>query len=191
MFRAMTWWMLEHGVDVRRPDAVAAHAATEPVLVSGTDPLAPTITVDGTDVAGPIRGSRGHRARSARSARCPQVRAAAAASSSSATSSATAASSSRAGTSARSVAPRGGEGLPDRGRRQPAPTGVPPSTRTSATASATRAQLLERDTIDSGRATAPLTMAEGAVHIDTTDLTLDEVVDQVVALVETSGAGSR
>ena len=44
--------------------------------------------------------------------------------------------------------------------------------------------LLERDKIDSGRATAPLTMAEGAVHIDTTDYGLDEVIDQVVALVE-------
>ena len=27
-------------------------------------------------------------------------------------------------------------------------------------------------------------MADGAVHIDTTDYTLDEVIDQVVALVE-------
>jgi cytidylate kinase len=44
--------------------------------------------------------------------------------------------------------------------------------------------LLERDKIDSGRATAPLAMAEGAVHIDTTHYTLDEVVTQVVALVE-------
>ena len=50
--------------------------------------------------------------------------------------------------------------------------------------SATEAQLLERDKIDSGRATAPLTMADGAVHIDTTGHTLDEVIDQVVALVE-------
>ena len=33
------------------------------------------------------------------------------------------------------------------------------------------------------RATAPLTMADGAVHVDTTHVTLDEVIDQVVALV--------
>ena len=46
------------------------------------------------------------------------------------------------------------------------------------------AGLRERDQIDSGRATAPLTMADGAVLIDTTDHTLDEVVDQVVALAE-------
>jgi cytidylate kinase len=50
--------------------------------------------------------------------------------------------------------------------------------------STAEAGLLERDKIDSGRSTAPLTMAEGAMHIDTTDYTLDEVVDQVVALVK-------
>jgi cytidylate kinase len=50
--------------------------------------------------------------------------------------------------------------------------------------SSTEAQLLERDQIDSSRATAPLTMAHDAVHIDTTGHTLDEVIDQVVSLVE-------
>ena len=40
MYRAMTWWMLENGVDTEDPDAVAAHA-DEPVLVSGTDPRGP------------------------------------------------------------------------------------------------------------------------------------------------------
>ncbi len=50
--------------------------------------------------------------------------------------------------------------------------------------SATEESLLARDRIDSSRATAPLTMADGAVHIDTTPYTLDEVIDQVVALVE-------
>lgn len=48
---------------------------------------------------------------------------------------------------------------------------------------ATRVDLLRRDRIDSGRASAPLTMADGAHHIDTTPFTLDEVVAQVVALV--------
>ena len=54
MFRAMTWWMLRQGVDVHDPAAVAARCG-EPEIVSGTDPLAPTITVDGTDVAVAIR----------------------------------------------------------------------------------------------------------------------------------------
>ena len=55
---------------------------------------------------------------------------------------------------------------------------------------ATRESLLSRDRIDSCRATAPLAMADGAVHIDTTSYTLDEVIDQVVALVEAVGVGS-
>ena len=54
--------------------------------------------------------------------------------------------------------------------------------------SATEASLLARDPIDSGRATAPLVQADGAVHIDTTAYTLDEVIGQVVALVEAVSA---
>ena len=50
MFRAMTWWMLRHDIDVHDPAAVAARVA-EPEILSGTDPQAPTITVDGVDVA--------------------------------------------------------------------------------------------------------------------------------------------
>jgi cytidylate kinase len=49
---------------------------------------------------------------------------------------------------------------------------------------ATRSDLLRRDRLDSGRAAAPLTMAEDAHHLDTTPYSLDEVVDQVVSLVE-------
>jgi cytidylate kinase len=48
---------------------------------------------------------------------------------------------------------------------------------------ATQESLIARDRIDSGRAVAPLTMAEGAVHIDSTDLTLDDVIDLMVGLV--------
>ena len=49
--------------------------------------------------------------------------------------------------------------------------------------SATEASLRARDAIDSGRATAPLVMPDGAHHIDTTPYTLEEVISQVVALV--------
>ena len=47
----------------------------------------------------------------------------------------------------------------------------------------TRESLLARDQIDTGRTVSPLVMADGAVHIDTTAYSLDEVIDQVVALV--------
>ena len=53
-FRAVTWWMLEHGVDVHDQDAVA-ELADRPRIESGTDPLAPGISVDGVDVAEAIR----------------------------------------------------------------------------------------------------------------------------------------
>ncbi len=43
-----------------------------------------------------------------------------------------------------------------------------------------RASLLTRDRIDSTRAVAPLVLAPGVVKIDTTPLTLDEVVERVV-----------
>ncbi len=53
-YRAMTWWMLANGVDVADRQAVAA-ACGKPVIESGTDPLAPTIAVDGADVGVRIR----------------------------------------------------------------------------------------------------------------------------------------
>lgn len=177
-FRAMTWAMLQAGVDVADAAAVASYART-PLIVSGTDPLEPTITVDGVDVSDEIRGQAVTGAVSPVSA-VPEVR-------------------SRLLEMQRSIIGDGAivvEGrdigsvvAPDadvkvyltadaaaRAARRTAEAG--------GDVAATRASLLNRDKIDSGRATAPLTMAEGAVHIDTTDFTLDEVIGQVVALVE-------
>jgi cytidylate kinase len=45
------------------------------------------------------------------------------------------------------------------------------------------AALLERDERDSTRTVAPLRKADDAVEVDTSELTLDEVVDAVVAIV--------
>ncbi len=53
-YRAITWWMVTNGIDTADPSAIAA-AAAKPEILSGTDPENPTITVDGVDVAGPIR----------------------------------------------------------------------------------------------------------------------------------------
>jgi cytidylate kinase len=179
MYRAMTWWMLEHHVDVDDPTAVAAHV-DEPALRSGTDPAAPTITVDGTDVAGPIRGEAVTGAVSAVSA-VPEVR-------------------QRLLALQREVIGDGDivvEGrdigtvvAPDADVKVylTADPEARASRRTAEQAgtdvTATRLDLLRRDRIDSGRAVSPLAMADDAVHIDTTPYTLDEVVDQVVALVQ-------
>lgn len=54
MYRALTWWMLEHGIAVDDTQAVAAQAG-RPALAVGTDPSQPWVTVDGTDVTGLIR----------------------------------------------------------------------------------------------------------------------------------------
>jgi CMP/dCMP kinase len=54
MYRALTWWLRERGIDLTDTAAVLARIA-EPHIVIGTDPAAPWITVDGQDVAGPIR----------------------------------------------------------------------------------------------------------------------------------------
>ena len=181
MYRAMTWWMLQHGIDVEDPAAVAARA-DQPVIVAGTDPQAPTITVDGTDVAGPIRGPEVTAAVSAVSA-VPAVR-------------------ERLVHEQQAVIGPGDivvEGrdigtvvAPDaavkifltadpgaRAERRAAE-------RAGADVTATRQDLIRRDTIDSGRVTSPLAMAVDAHHLDTTPYTLEEVVDEVVALVHAS-----
>ncbi len=46
-----------------------------------------------------------------------------------------------------------------------------------------RQDLARRDTIDSSRSVAPLQRAEDAVEIDTSDLSIDEVISQVLNLV--------
>jgi cytidylate kinase len=177
MFRAMTWWLLREGVDVRDPAAVAA-ASARPRIESGTDPLAPTITVDGVDVSVEIRGEAVTAAVSPVSA-VPEVRA-------------------RLLVLQREVIGAGGivvEGRdigsvvwpqaevkvylsadPDaRAERRSAEQG-------GTDLASTQESLLERDRIDSGRATAPLMRAEGAVHVDSTHLTLAEVIDTIVRL---------
>ena len=180
MYRAMTWWMLSEGVDVHDAEAVAARCG-EPVLVSGADPLAPTISVDGRDVAVEIRSAEVNGAVSPVSA-VPAVRA-------------------RLLDEQRAVITQDSTGIVVEGRDiasvvwPQAEVKVYLSADAAARArrraaeeggtdvSATEESLLARDRIDSGRATAPLVMADGAAHIDTTAYTLDEVIEQVVALV--------
>ncbi len=56
MYRALTWWCLDRGLDLGDVDAVA-QAARDLPLVIGSDPDAPTVVVDGTDVGVAIRTS--------------------------------------------------------------------------------------------------------------------------------------
>lgn len=185
MFRAMTWAMLDAGVDVHDPVAVAARAG-EPALVSGTDPLAPTITVDGVDVAEEIRSEPVTAAVSPVSA-VPEVRA-------------RLLELQRAIIGSGSIVVEGrdiGSVVAPEARVKVYLTADPAARAARRAAeeggsdlAATQESLLSRDRIDSARTTAPLTMPDGAVHIDTTHFSLDEVIAQVVALVEAAEAGS-
>ncbi len=186
-YRAITWWMLDQGVDVHDPAAVAARAGAARIE-SGTDPLAPTITVDDRDVSVEIRSDEVNAAVSPVSA-VPEVRA-------------------RLVDLQRSiVADAGGRsgGIVVEGRdigSVVCPDAdvkiyltADPAARASrralenggADVAATEASLLARDEIDSSRAVAPLTQVDGAVHIDSTHRTLDEVIDLVVGLVTGRG----
>ena len=179
MYRAVTWWMLEHGVDVEDPSAVAA-AAPAARLDVGTDPAAPTIAVDGTDVAGPIRGPEVTAAVSAVSA-VPQVRALMV-------------------ERQRELISAGGivvEGrdigavvAPDADLKVylVADAAARAARRNAeragnlADASFTEAELARRDRLDSTRTASPLRQAPDAVVLDGTELSLDQVIDRVYAL---------
>lgn len=64
MYRAATWWCLDQGVDLSDQVAVARVVRELPLEV-GSDPMAPSIAVGGTEVTSAIRESRISRAVSA------------------------------------------------------------------------------------------------------------------------------
>ena len=191
MYRAMTWAMLDAGVDVSDQQSILERARTV-AIVSGTDPTSPTIHVGEVDVAAPIRGDEVTAAVSAVSA-VPEVREQLVALQ-------------RAEVQA---AREAGEGiivegrdittvvLPDadlkvfitadpavraaRRARQDEGLG-----KTGVDVAATETALVERDAKDSSRATSPLAQADDAVVLDTTTLTLDDVIAQMCRMVDGS-----
>ncbi|MEV0820539.1 (d)CMP kinase [Nonomuraea rubra] len=179
MYRAMTWWMLRQGVDLADPAAVAARCG-EPAIVSGTDPDGPAIHVDGVDVAEPIRQADVTGAVSAVAA-VPEVR-------------------TRLVALQREIIGAGDivvEGrdigsvvwpqaavkiyltasAEARARRRSAEV-------TGSTVEAQQEAMARRDTLDSTRKTDPLSMAAGAIELDTTALNLEEVIAEVLRLVK-------
>jgi CMP/dCMP kinase len=179
MYRALTWWLVTQHLDVSDPAVVAAHAR-HPVIEVGTDPDGPAVTVDGRDVSGPIRSRAVSNAVSA-VASVPEVRAHLVAL--------------QQDILARACA--GGCGIVAEGRdigTVVAPQAVVKvfltasaearATRRSAdlatdpgaTPGVTRAENERRD-----RADAPQTvMASDAIEVDSTVLSLDEVVNMIV-----------
>lgn len=57
MYRAVTWWCLEEGVDLLDQEAVA-QATREIPLEMGTDPTSPSVHVSGREIEGDIRTTR-------------------------------------------------------------------------------------------------------------------------------------
>ncbi len=182
MYRAMTWQMLLDGVDVYADDAVAARAETA-VIEPGTDPAHPTITLGGRDVSREIRTGEVNVAVSPVSA-VPRVRELLAA-------------------QQRRIIGAGGivvEGrdigtvvAPDaalkiylsadpaaRARRRAAE--LSPDQRRDV--SSVEKALVARDSYDSSRVTAPLSAAEDAVRLDSTDMTLEQVIAHIVELAK-------
>jgi cytidylate kinase len=183
MYRAVTWWMLQQKVDLADPQAIAARSG-EPSLIMSTDPDAPGVSVDGVDVNGPIRGPEVTGAVSAVSA-VPEVRR-------------------RLVTLQQEIIaeslPAGGivvEGrdigtvvAPDapvkvyltasadaRAQRRTAEL-------TGTTVETQKAEMARRDTLDSTRKADPLAAAADAIELDTTPLTLDDVIAEVLRFVK-------
>ncbi len=189
MYRALTWWLLAHEVDVSSPAAVAEHMR-HAVIEVGTDPDAPGIRVDGADVAVPIRGREVSNAVSAVAA-VPQVRAHLIA------------------MQRRLIAAaiEDGDGIVAEGRDIGSVVAPEAPVKVFLTASeTTRARRRSADLAADPAVTVALTQAEqarrdrrdapqmtrapDAVEIDSTGLGLAEVVQEIVSLAISSAAGA-
>jgi len=187
MYRALTLAVLDAGIDPDDGRAVAKFAPSVQ-LVNGTNPVSPHIGIGDRDVSAEIRGARVTEAVSAVSA-VPEVRS-------------ILVDMQRAEVSAASAA---GEGivvegrdigtvvLPDadvkvfltadpaeRARRRAVQQEAPEAV------AVTKQALLTRDAKDSSRAVSPLARADDAREVDTTHMSLDEVIDAVLELMRAS-----
>nr|WP_185049004.1 (d)CMP kinase [Thermocatellispora tengchongensis] len=187
MYRAITWWMLQQGVDLADPDAIAARAG-EPELEIGTDPAAPTVAVGGVDVAGPIRSQEVTAAVSAVSA-VPAVRERLVALQRELIGSGDIV------VEGRDIGTVVAPGAPVKvyltasaearaHRRTAELAGAAAGAPAAAEVEAQQAAMARRDTLDSTRKAAPLAMAADAVELDTTALTLDEVIAEILRLIK-------
>ncbi|GDY33595.1 (d)CMP kinase [Gandjariella thermophila] len=191
MYRAVTLAVLRAGVDPEDATRVAEVAAAARLAV-GTDPQAPTVRLDGEDVAAEIRGPEATRAVSAVSA-VPAVRELLVAE------------------QRRIIAEMldAGHGVVVEGRDigtvvapdAPLKVFLTASAETRAhrrsrqdaedgrvaTMEATMADVQRRDRLDSTRAVSPLRPADDAVELDTTELDITGVLDALLAMVDRRG----
>ena len=191
MYRAVTLAALRAGVDVHDAAAVAA-LLPELELRVGIDPGAPTVRLDGEDVAAEVRGSAVTLAVSPVSA-IPAVRGYLVAKQRRIIDEALA----EAGgivvegrDIGSAVAPEAGlkiyltAAAGTRARRR---TAQDSAAGRDTTVDATLADVRRRDAFDSSRAASPLRKAPDAVEVDTTELDVTGVLDQLRSLVDERG----
>lgn len=180
-FRAVAVWVARHGINPEDPAAVA-QAVNRIVIRSGTDPEDPQIFIGEEEVSEQIRDEETTSVVS-RIAANPQVRAALL-------------------QLQRDIIGPGGIVVEGRDiGTVVAPEAAlklylsaDPHIRAARRAlennntdiAATQSALEQRDRLDSQRETAPLQVPDGAIHIDTTHRTLQEVIEHVVELATSS-----
>lgn len=178
MYRAMTWFLQDQGIDISDPELVA-HAAKAEVIQPSIDPSEPGIRVAGRDVSIEIRGPQVTQGVSAVSA-VPTVRELMV-------------------NLQREIAENSKSGIVVEGRdicavvlpEAPVKLFITADSEIRASRRAkengaevltTKSDLEKRDLADSTRAVSPLEVAPGARVIDTTHMDLADVIAQVVDL---------
>jgi cytidylate kinase len=175
----MTWFMLDQNVDLDDPEAIAAYAKQAQILPS-TNPDAPGISVGPVDVSEPIRGDKVTSGVSRVSA-VPEVRTLLV-------------------DLQREIAANAVTGIVAEGR-DIGPVVLPDATikifltadesaRAARRAAengedvqATQQQLASRDKADSTRKASPLVQADDAIVVDTTLMSLEQVIEHIINLV--------
>jgi cytidylate kinase len=178
MYRAVTWAVLEAGVDPADAEAVTK-IALETELSIGTDPVNPSFSANGVDVSTAIRGPEVTSAVSPVAA-VPAVRRHLVA-----LQRAIIAAHPRIVVEGRDIA---SVVAPDAELKvyltaSAAARAQRRSAETAADVSATAADLARRDKFDSSRAADPLRQASDAIEVDTTGLGIDEVVVLLIDLL--------
>jgi cytidylate kinase len=182
MYRAMTWYLQDLGIDTTDAQAVASSAKAE-VIQPSIDPSEPGIRVLGKDISVEIRGPKVTQGVSAVSA-VPEVRHLMV-------------------NLQREIATNSNGGIVVEGRDicsvvlPDAPVRLFITADAEARANrrakemgqevlATKSELATRDLADSTRVASPLEIAPGARVIDTTHMDLSEVISQVVDIARTA-----
>jgi cytidylate kinase len=178
MYRAVTWAVLQAGVDLTDPDAVTK-IALETDLSIGTDPVAPHFRANSVDVDAAIRGPEVTGAVSAVAA-VPAVRKHLVDQQR-----AIIASYPRIVVEGRDIAT---VVAPDADLKvyltaSAAARAARRSAEDATDVATTEADLLRRDKLDSSRATDPLRQADDAVEVDTTGMGIDDVVAHLLGML--------